>query len=60
MPHFVTVESRQTDVVPLKKIEVVQNTVNVPLQVPKIETLVHEKLLTAPEYHERVVVSTAL
>lgn len=27
---------------------------------PKIETLIHEKLITAPEYREKVVVSTAI
>lgn len=40
MPHYVTVETQKTDVIPLNKPEIYKDTVNVPLQVPKYETLV--------------------
>lgn len=33
---------------------------NVPIQVPKYETLIQEKLILGNEYHEKVVVSTAI
>lgn len=40
VPHFVTIENTKTDIVPLNKIQVVKDTVNVPIQIPKYETLV--------------------
>lgn len=40
VPHFVTIESTKTDVVPLNRVQVVKDTVNVPIQVPKYETLI--------------------
>ena len=39
VPHFVTITNNQTDIVPVNTVQVVRDTVNVPLQVPKYETL---------------------
>lgn len=60
VPHFVTIENTRNEIIPLNKAQVYNNTVNVPLQVPKYETLIQEKLVLAPEMHEKVVVSTAI
>ena len=40
VPHFVTIENTKTDIAPLNKIQVMKDTVNVPIQIPKYETLV--------------------
>ena len=41
VPHYVTVQTTKTDVVPVRTVEVVNNTVNVPLQVHSAQPLIH-------------------
>ena len=38
---YVTVQTTKTDVVPVRTVEVVNNTVNVPLQVHSAQPLIH-------------------
>jgi hypothetical protein len=40
VPHYVAVERTHTDIVPVRTVEVVRDTVNVPLQISKPQTLI--------------------
>ena len=55
VPHFVTIERNVTQPIPVNTVSVVKDTVNVPLQVPKVETLVREKLVLGIQFDQRVV-----
>lgn len=48
VPHFITLERNTIEPVPIRKVEVVQNTVNVPMEIPRVHPLIQEKLVLAP------------